>query len=217
MSKRLSGDTQVEHYACMVDLLGRAGRLSDAMKLVEDMPMDPTPIVWVAPVLAAYSNALTLENMQQQTRIRSLMKNSGIRKRPGCSWVQGKKGTAMFYVGDRSHPISNDIYNLLTDLIDKIKVLGYVPETSYALHDVDDEEKGDLLFEHSEKLALAYGLLTTAPGVPIRIIKNLRRFQCSLDMVSYAMISLLLVPTAGCFIDSQKSFALKRPPSNIRC
>lgn len=39
--------------------------------------------------------------------------------------------------------------------------MGYVPETNFALHDVDEEEKNNLLVEHSEKLALAYGLLTT--------------------------------------------------------
>jgi hypothetical protein len=102
------------------------------------------------------------------------MKNSGIRKRPGCSWVQGKKGTTTFYVADKTHPQSKQIYEILRSLTQRIKVLGYVPETSFALHDVDDEEKVDLLFEHSEKLALAYGILISAPGAPIRITKNLR-------------------------------------------
>ncbi|XP_059455183.1 pentatricopeptide repeat-containing protein At5g16860-like [Corylus avellana] len=52
--------------------------------------------------------------------------------------------------------------------------MGHVPEMSFALHDVDDEEKGGLLLEHSEKLALAYGILTSPAGAPIRITKNLR-------------------------------------------
>lgn len=194
----------VEHYACMVDLLGRAGRLDEAMKVIKDMPMEPTPIVWVAFLSGcrlhknvelgehAVSRLLELKfendglytllsniyasakRWKDVARIRSLMKHSGIRKRPGCSWVQGKKGTASFFVGDRSHPMSREIYNLLDDLIHRIKIMGYVPETSFALHDVDDEEKGDLLLEHSEKLALAYGILTTTPGMPIRITKNLR-------------------------------------------
>ncbi|KAL2504198.1 Pentatricopeptide repeat-containing protein [Abeliophyllum distichum] len=194
----------VEHYACMVDLLGRAGRLDEAMKLIKDMPMEPNPIVWVAFLSGcrlhknvelgehAVSQLLELKfendglytllsniyasakRWKDVARIRSLMKQSGIRKRPGCSWVQGKKGSASFFVGDRSHPMTQEMYNLLDDLIHRIKIMGYVPETSFALHDVDDEEKGDLLLEHSEKLALAYGILTTAPGVPIRITKNLR-------------------------------------------
>ncbi|XP_030472922.1 pentatricopeptide repeat-containing protein At5g16860 [Syzygium oleosum] len=194
----------VEHYACMVDLLGRAGRLGEAMKLVKRMPMQPTPIVWVALLSAsrlhgnvefgeyAANKLLELESendgsytllsniyanarrWKDVARVRSLMKSTGIRKRPGCSWVQGMKGTATFYVGDRTHPQSQQIYEVLMDLILRIKALGYVPQTSFALHDVDDEEKGDLLSEHSEKLALAYGILTTAPGAPIRITKNLR-------------------------------------------
>ncbi|XP_015572763.2 pentatricopeptide repeat-containing protein At5g16860 [Ricinus communis] len=193
-----------EHYACMVDLLGRAGRLDEAMKLIKGMPMKPGSIVWVALLSGcrihanvelgeyAANQLLELESgndgsytllsniyanarrWKDVSKIRSLMKHAGIRKRPGCSWVQGKKGTATFFVGDRTHPQSKQIYGILTELIQQIKVLGYVPETSFALHDVDDEEKGDLLFEHSEKLALAYGILTSAPGEPIRITKNLR-------------------------------------------
>uniref|UniRef100_A0A7N2LJP5 DYW domain-containing protein n=1 Tax=Quercus lobata TaxID=97700 RepID=A0A7N2LJP5_QUELO len=194
----------VEHYACMVDLLGRAGRLDEALKLIEGMPMEPTPIVWVALLSAcrlhpnielgehAANRLLELESendgsytllsniyanakrWKDVARIRSLMRHTRIKKRPGCSWVEGKKGTAAFFVGDRSHPLSQQIYNILGDLILRIKAMGYVPETSFALHDVDDEEKGDLLFEHSEKLALAYGILTSPAGAPIRITKNLR-------------------------------------------
>ena len=118
-----------------------------------------------------YANA---GRWKDATKIRFVMKQKGIKKRPGCSWVQGKNETATFYVGDRTHAMSEKIYDLLADLIDQIKIMGYVPETSFALHDVDDEEKGDLLVEHSEKLALAYGILTSAPGLPIRITKNLR-------------------------------------------
>ncbi|GLT93912.1 hypothetical protein SLE2022_116820 [Rubroshorea leprosula] len=194
----------LEHYACMVDLLGRAGRLDEAIKLIESMPMEPATVVWVALLSGCRIHAnvelgeyaanrlmeLESENDGSYTllsniyasarrwkdlaRIRSLMKYTGIKKRPGCSWIQGKKGTATFFAGDRTHPESEQIYELLASLIQRIKTMGYVPETSFALHDVDDEEKDDLLFEHSEKLALAYGILTTDLGLPIRITKNLR-------------------------------------------
>ncbi|XP_065869275.1 pentatricopeptide repeat-containing protein At5g16860 [Euphorbia lathyris] len=193
-----------EHYACMVDLFGRAGRLDEAMKLIKGMPMEPGQIVWVALLSGCrkYANVeigefaankllqLESENDGSYTllsniyanarrwddvsRIRSLMKHTGIRKRPGCSWVQDKKGTATFFAGDWTHPQSKRIHEILRELIRRIEVLGYVPETSFALHDVDDEEKGNLLIEHSEKLALAYGILTSAPAAPIRITKNLR-------------------------------------------
>lgn len=204
MSKDFGVDPGAEHYACMVDLLGRAGRLDEAMKLINDMPMEPTPVVWVALLSACriHSNVelgefatkklleLEAENDGSYTllsniyanarrwkdvsRIRYLMKRTGIKKRPGCSWVQGRKGMETFYVGDRTHLQSQKIYETLADLIQRIKAIGYVPQTSFALHDVDDEEKGDLLFEHSEKLALAYAILTLPPGAPIRITKNLR-------------------------------------------
>ncbi|XP_038725022.1 pentatricopeptide repeat-containing protein At5g16860 [Tripterygium wilfordii] len=209
-----------EHHACMVDLFGRAGRLDEAMKLIEEMPMEPTPLVWVALLngcrihanveLGEYAAnrlvALDSENDGSYTllsnlyagarrwkdvaRIRSLMKHTGIKKRPGCSWVQGKKGTTSFFVGDRTHPQFQQICEILADLIHRIKILGYVPETSFALHDVDDEEKGDLLFEHSEKLALAFGILTSPPGMPIRITKNLR--VCGDCHSAFTYISMII-------------------------
>ncbi|CAN8300220.1 unnamed protein product [Cochlearia groenlandica] len=193
-----------EHYACMVDLLGRSGRLDAALRLIEEMPMEPQPIVWVALLsccrihgkvelgeyaarkiteLASnndgsytllsnlYANARRWKDV---ARIRSLMRHKGIKKRPGCSWVEGSKGTTTFFVGDKTHPRAKEIYHVLSDHMQRIKDIGYTPETDFALHDVDDEEKGDLLLEHSEKLALAYGILTTPPGAPIRITKNLR-------------------------------------------
>ncbi|XP_030504467.2 pentatricopeptide repeat-containing protein At5g16860 [Cannabis sativa] len=204
MTKDYGVTPTAEHYACMVDLLGRAGRLCEALKLISDMPMEPTPIVWfsllsgcrihgnveVGEYAANRLSKLDLQNDGSYTllsnmyananrwkdvaRIRYMMKHTGIKKRPGCSWVQGKEGTTTFFVGDRRHPRSQQIYELLASLIERIKAIGYVPETSFALHDVDDEEKGDLLFEHSEKLALAYAILTTPLGTPIRITKNIR-------------------------------------------
>ncbi|KAE8696143.1 Pentatricopeptide repeat-containing protein [Hibiscus syriacus] len=147
---------------------GRAGRFDQALKLIHDMPMEPTTIVWIALLsgcrihgnveLGEYAAAklreLGSENDGSYTllsniyanarrwrdvaRVRSLMKYSGVKKRPGCSWVQGKKGTAIFYVGDRSHPQFEQIYELLVDLIQRIKAIGYVPETNCALHDVNE-------------------------------------------------------------------------------
>ncbi|KAL4578640.1 hypothetical protein LXL04_014767 [Taraxacum kok-saghyz] len=209
----------VEHYVCMVDLFGRAGQLDKAVEMIQTMPMDPSPAVWVALLgscrvhtnvkLAEYAcNKLLklgcendgtytlLSNIYANTKrwkdvskIRYLMKDSGIRKRPGWSCVQGKTGVVTFYVGDKDHPRSDEIYGVLGELIDGIKGLGYVPDTSFALHDVDDEEKSDLLVEHSEKLALAYGVLTTSLGQPIRITKNLRVCgDCHVAMVYISKI-----------------------------
>ncbi|EXB63285.1 hypothetical protein L484_012475 [Morus notabilis] len=204
MSKGYGVTPGAEHYACMVDLLGRAGRLGEALELIKGMPMEPTPIVWYSLLggcrihahveIGEYAANKLLELGSQNdgsyillsniyanarrwkdvARIRSLMKHTGVKKRPGCSWVQVKEGTITFFVGDRRHPQSQQIYETLGSLIERIKVIGYVPDTSFALHDVGDEEKGYLLFEHSEKLALAYAILASPPGTPIRISKNLR-------------------------------------------
>ncbi|KAE8674051.1 Pentatricopeptide repeat-containing protein [Hibiscus syriacus] len=160
----------LEHYACMVDLLGRAGRFDQALKLIKDMPMEPTAIVWIA----LLSGCRIHGNVEFGEYAAAKLRELGVKKRPGCNWVQGKKGTATFYVGDRSHPQFEQIYELLVDLIQRIKEIEYVPETNCALHDVDEEEKGDLLTEHSEKLALAYGILVSTPGAPIHVTKNLR-------------------------------------------
>ncbi|MBA0812410.1 hypothetical protein Gohar_026380 [Gossypium harknessii] len=220
MHTEYSVTPELDHFACMVDLLGRAGRFGQALELVHSMPMEPTAIVWIALLsgcrihgnvelgeyAAAQLQELGSENDGSYTllsniyanarrwrdvaRVRSLMKYSGVKKRPGCSWVQGTKGTATFYVGDRSHPQFEQIYKLLADLIQRIKAIGFVPETNCALHDVDDEEKGDLLFEHSEKLALAYGILVSTPGVPIHITKNLR--VCSDCHNAFTYISMII-------------------------
>ncbi|KAK0606900.1 hypothetical protein LWI29_005927 [Acer saccharum] len=220
MSKEFGITPGPDHYACIIDLLGRAGRLDEAMKLIEVMPMKPSPVIWVALLsgcrihanveLGEYATSKLLElgsgndgsytllsNMYAKAgrwkdvaRIRSLMKHSGIKKKPGCSWVQGKKSTTTFFVGDRTHPESQKIYEILADLIQRVKALGYVPDTSFALHDVDDEEKGDLLSEHSEKLALAFGILTTSPGAPIRITKNIR--VCGDCHTAFTYISMII-------------------------
>ncbi|KAM0011168.1 putative DYW domain-containing protein [Helianthus debilis subsp. tardiflorus] len=55
-----------------------------------------------------------------------------------------------------------------------MKVAGYIPVLEFALHDVGDHQKEKLLLWHSEKLAIAYGLIKLPRGVPIRVFKNLR-------------------------------------------
>ena len=79
-----------------------------------------------------------------------------------------------FVVEDRSHPQTVEVYARLDRLAEQMKETGYVPDTSFALHDVEEENKETILSYHSEKLAIAFGLIKTAPRIPIQIIKNLR-------------------------------------------
>lgn len=107
-------------------------------------------------------------------RVRTIMKDRGIRKEPGCSWIEVNNRKHAFLVGDRSHPETDAIYAALERLGLQMRAEGYVPDTNAVLHDVEEEQKEKLLFYHSEKLAIAFGLISTPPRTSIQIIKNLR-------------------------------------------
>ncbi|XP_059074064.1 pentatricopeptide repeat-containing protein At3g12770 [Cryptomeria japonica] len=194
----------MKHYACMVDLLGRAGHLDEAQDFIKRMPLEPDSSIWGALLAACkihsnivlgqhvaghllnlnpedpgyyvllsniYAAAGKWENVE---RVRSLMKDSGLKKTPGCSVIEVKNNIHSFLTGDRSHPQSKKIYATLQSLAGQMEDLGYVPDTNVVLHDVDEEMKEHLLLYHSEKLAIAFGLISTCAGASIQIRKNLR-------------------------------------------
>lgn len=193
-----------EHYACMIDLLGRAGKLSEAMELVNSMPFQANASVWGALLGAAriHKNVslgqhaaemlFTLEPEKSGTHIllaniyasagmwgnvadvRRLMKDSKVKKEPGMSWIEVKDKVYTFIVGDRSHSRSKEIYAKLDELADLMNKAGYVPMVEIDLHDLGQSEKEQLLLHHSEKLAVAFALIATPPGTPIMVKKNLR-------------------------------------------
>eukprot|EP01018_Ginkgo_biloba_P033672 Gb_37465 [translate_table: standard] len=194
----------MEHYACMVNLLGRIGHLHEAQDFIAKMPFKPDACVWGALLSACRThcnielgeiaaqqlfeleassggNYVLLSNMyaaigkwEEVGRIRKRMNDMGLKKRPGCSWIEVNKKVHTFLVGDRSHPQIDKINATLEGLTGQMIEAGYVPHTHLVLHDVEEEEKALFLCGHSEKLAVAFGLINTCPGVPIRIIKNLR-------------------------------------------
>ncbi|KAL2343301.1 hypothetical protein Fmac_004586 [Flemingia macrophylla] len=194
-----------EHYACMADLLGRAGHLEKALRLVEAMPMEPNGAVWGALLGASHihgnpdvaeiasrhlfelepdniGNYLLLANTyatagrwEGVSRVRKLMREKKLKKNPGCSWVEAKNGMIHeFVAGDVQHPEINEIKKELNDLLERLKDIGYQPNLGAVPYGIDDEEKRLLLMNHSEKLALAFGLLSTDAGSTIKIMKNLR-------------------------------------------
>jgi hypothetical protein len=124
------------------------------------------------------------------SRLRKLMREKGLKKNPGCSWVEAQKGVIHeFYAGEMTHPESIKIKEALEDLLDRLKAHGYQPILSSVTYDISDEEKKRILMHHSEKLALAYGLLSTDAGCTIKIMKNIRicedchAFMCSASQV----------------------------------
>lgn len=196
--------TKPEHYACMVDLLGRAGRLPEAVDLIKSMPFKPHPAIFGTLLGAcrihknldlaefAAKNLLELDpssatgyvqlanvyaaqnRWEHVARIRRSMKENKVVKAPGYSWIEISSEVHEFRSSDRLHPELASIHEKLNELEKKMKLAGYVPDLEFALHDVGEELKEQLLLWHSEKLAIAYGLLKVPLGLPIRVFKNLR-------------------------------------------
>ncbi|GJM89521.1 hypothetical protein PR202_ga05722 [Eleusine coracana subsp. coracana] len=194
----------LEHYACMVDLLGRAGDVHEAEQFILDMPIEPDTVIWSALLGACKihknvevgrraaeklfniepsnaGNYVMLSNIysslgmwDEVAKVRKRMKEQGVNKEPGRSWIQIKNKMHSFVMGDEEHEQIEDIYATLQELYTLLKTAGYVPDTEFVLHDIDEEQKESSLLHHSEKLAVAYGLLVTPKGMPIQIMKNLR-------------------------------------------
>ncbi|CAK7346089.1 unnamed protein product [Dovyalis caffra] len=197
-------EPRVEHYSCVVDLLGRSGLLNDAYKLIKRMPVEPNSGVWgaligacrvrgnielgkeVAEQLFALDpsdsrNYIMLSNIysaagqwRDASKVRALMKQRSLIRNPGCSYIEHGNKIHRFVMGDQSHPDTEQIYNKLEELIRKNREAGFTSKTEYVLHDVDREVKEDLINKHSEKLAIAFGLLVVNAGMPLIITKNLR-------------------------------------------
>eukprot|EP01018_Ginkgo_biloba_P004259 Gb_29466 [translate_table: standard] len=194
----------VDHYACMVDLFGRAGRLNEAYDFISKMPIKPNAVVWGALLgacrvhvnmeLGQYAanhlyelepedagTYVALSNIyaaagrwEDAGKVRKMMKDRGVTKEPGCSWIEVNNKVHVFFLGDTSHSRTKEIYAMLERLAGQMKEAGYVPGTNLVLHDVDEEQKQGILQHHSEKLAIAFGIISTPSGTAIRIVKNLR-------------------------------------------
>lgn len=194
----------LDHYTCMIDLLSRAGRLKEAKEFITKMPYKPDAIGWITLLSScrthrnmeigkwAAESLLELEphnpasyvllssiyatkgKWEDVAKLRRDMRDKGVRKEPGCSWIKYKGRVHIFTADDWSNPFSDQIYAELEKLNGKMIKEGYVPDMSYVLHDVEESKKRTLLNYHSEKLAIAFGLIFIPPDLPIRVVKNLR-------------------------------------------
>ncbi|KQK14802.1 putative pentatricopeptide repeat-containing protein At5g40405 [Brachypodium distachyon] len=191
----------LEHYACMVDLLARSGHLQEAHKLITEMPMKPDVVVWRALLggCRLHKNVKMAENVISEMEatcsgdhvllsnlyaavgrwngvedVRRTMRSKGIEKIPGCSSVEMDGSIHEFISGDKSHPSYDDIHAKLIEIGGRMQQHGYVTETAEVFYDIEDEEKEQALGYHSEKLAIAFGLIGGPPEATIRIVKNLR-------------------------------------------
>ncbi|XP_054812712.1 pentatricopeptide repeat-containing protein At4g16835, mitochondrial-like [Prosopis cineraria] len=204
MARDFGVEAKLDHYTCMVDLLGRAGRLSEAVCLIKNMPFKPHSSIFGTLLGAcrihknlhiadfAAKNLLALDptnaagyvqlaniyaaqnRWDHVARVRRSMKENNVVKTPGYSWLEVDNMVHEFRSSDRLHPELASIHKKLKELERKMKFAGYVPDLEFALHDVGEEQKEQLLFFHSEKLAIAFGLVKVPLGLPIRVFKNLR-------------------------------------------
>ncbi|KAH6832326.1 hypothetical protein C2S53_007424 [Perilla frutescens var. hirtella] len=205
MSRDLGIEPKIEHYGCVVDMLGRAGLIEESYELITNMPIKPNAVIWRTllascrlhkhPEIAeeALKQVVRLEpahsgdyillsslyasvgRLEDATRLRNEMKKLGIKKSPGWSYIELDGSVHEFMAEDNGHPESPEIYKAVENMMEQIKKAGYEPDTMQArLEAEEDADKEASVSHHSEKLAIAFGLIRTSPGATIRISKNLR-------------------------------------------
>ncbi|KAJ7956529.1 Pentatricopeptide repeat-containing protein [Quillaja saponaria] len=195
---------KLEHYACVVDMLGRAGQLNEALKFVHEMPDEPDAGVWSSLLSSCRSygildigekvadklleldpdkaeNYVSLSNLyaglgkwDDVRSVRRRMKEIGLQKDAGSSWIELGGKVYRFLVGDNLLSEWKQIREMWRSLEETIGKIGYKPDTGSVLHELEEEQKIEILRSHSEKLAISFGLLKTTKGATLRVWKNLR-------------------------------------------
>ncbi|EXB91255.1 hypothetical protein L484_016327 [Morus notabilis] len=198
MTKDFGISPTSEHFVCMVDLLGRAGLLEEAKSLIDGMTIKPNVAIWGALLGAcrthhdsnlaefAMRNLLELDvgdsgcyvllaniysesgKLEAFTDVRKHMRERGIQKNPGCSWIEVDNRVHVFTVDDTNHPQIREIHSMLEEITKKIEGTGlYISPTNSLRSQA----------YHSEKLAVAFGLISLPAWMPIHVMKNLRVCQ----------------------------------------
>jgi hypothetical protein len=131
------------------------------------VPTDATAYVILSNIYAKAGN------WEGAARVKKIMRDRGVRKESGNSWVEIKQKIYMFSSNDHTNPMIDEIKEELERLYEEMDKQGYEPDTSCALHMVDNKQKLESLKYHSERLAIAFALINTPPGTPITVMKNL--------------------------------------------
>jgi len=179
---------KIQHYGCMVDLLGRVGKLEEALKLINSMPIEPDVFMWSALMRAcgshqnvdlaehAFKHLTEIDPLNDAAHVllaniyakagrwddvswaRKKLYEAGVQKQPGCSLIEQNGVVHEFRAGDFSNPQSVEIYSMLDELEERLP----------------KEELEEASSKHSEKLAIAFGLISSPAGTPIRVVNNQR-------------------------------------------
>ncbi|XP_044478973.1 pentatricopeptide repeat-containing protein At3g02330, mitochondrial-like [Mangifera indica] len=164
-------DPQLEHYSCLVDILGRSGQVGKALKLIQEMPFGADDVIWrtllsickiQGDVDVAEEAANSILQMHPQdssahillsniyanagmwdkvSYVRKMMRQNRLKKEPGCSWIEVKDEVLTFLVGDKAHPKCEKIYENLGLLNWEMKRAGYVPDAAFLLNESTEENK----------------------------------------------------------------------------
>ncbi|XP_011624291.1 pentatricopeptide repeat-containing protein At5g66520 [Amborella trichopoda] len=194
----------IEHYGCMVGLLGQAGLVDEAVELVRSMPIEPNSVIWGALLEACRIHGkldlgerigqylIELDpthggryihladifeaagKWDESVKVRKLMRERGVWKLPGCSLIEKNGFVHEFVAGDKSHPKADEIYSKWEQIAERLRHEGYIPLIDTTISNLEEEDRETVLHYHSEKLAIAFGLINTGPGTTIRVFKNLR-------------------------------------------
>ncbi|KAL4189979.1 hypothetical protein AMTRI_Chr08g168200 [Amborella trichopoda] len=157
MSRNYGTIPKMEHYACIVDLLSRAGQLEEAYEFIESMPVEPDSSVWASLLgscrvfhnlrLGELAGKHLIEMEPNRTNhyvqlmniyaeagmrdkvagLRGVMREKGLRKRAGCSWIEAKSRMNVFVSMDTYHPEILEVYGTLVGLVKHMEEEGYVP------------------------------------------------------------------------------------------
>nr|POE90431.1 pentatricopeptide repeat-containing protein [Quercus suber] len=164
-----------EHYACIIDLLGRAGLLTEAKQFIARLPENPGIEVWQALLGACsihgdsemgkyaadqlfsaapespapyvlLSNIYSSEGRwKERARTIKRMREMGVSKEVGMSWIEIEKKVQSFVVGDKMHAQSGNIYGVLAELFRHMTAEGYAPDKRFIIYYLDQDGKGEPL------------------------------------------------------------------------
>ncbi|KAL0372300.1 UNVERIFIED_CONTAM: Pentatricopeptide repeat-containing protein [Sesamum calycinum] len=152
MIKEYGIEPQIEHYGCLIDLLGRSGQFEEAMEVVKGMRIPPDEVIWgsllngckihgridlaefavkkliyINPNNGGYRAILAnlygeMGKWDEAQKVRKTLSEGDAHKAPGCSWIEVDNQVHNFYSVDRSHPKMEEIYGVLECLVDTSKL-----------------------------------------------------------------------------------------------
>lgn len=203
MSCEYSVKPTIDHYDCMIDIYSRAGLLEEALELIKSMPFEPDAMSWKSLLGGCWmhrnlklgkiaaenllqldpddtSNYVIMFNLyasfgkwEEAAQFRKMMTERDLRKSVSCSWITAKGKVHQFVVGDKHHPQTEEIYSVLR----KFSFPPKISENSLLTEDdvsCGFPEREEHLLDHSERLAIAFGLISTPSNSPIMVFKNIR-------------------------------------------